>query len=110
MNIVFWYAVACGVAGIMPCSFPLLIALEIALVYHLSVVHRIPFRLGELAVIWAILVPVSLVLKVIVEAILIWFAGPGWVVKGLIAFGFVMGAGWLIDSYYSTERRKLGNA
>ena len=103
------YAIACAIVGILPCSFPFLVGLEIAMVYHLSVVHRIPFRLGELGIIWAILVPTSFVLKVIVEAILVWFPGPGWIVKGAIAFGFVMLAGKLIDSYYATERSKLNN-
>lgn len=107
MDVIIWYAIACGVAGIMPCSFPFLMALEIGMIYHLSVFHKIPFRLGELAVIWAILLTASIVLKIIVGGILIWFPGPGWVIKGAIAFGFVMGVGWLVDSYYATERRKL---
>lgn len=107
MSVVIWYAAACGVIGILPCSFPFLVATEIALVYHLSVIHRIPFRIGELGVIWAILIPASLLLKVIVEVVLVWFPGPGWIVKGAIAFGFVMLAGWLVDRYYAAERAKL---
>ena len=103
MNIVFGYAVACGIAGIIPGGFPLVMVLEIVLVYHLSVVHRIPFRRGELAVIWAILVLASFILTLIVETILAWFPGPGWVVRGAIAFGFVMGVGWLVDSYYARQ-------
>lgn len=109
VEIVTKYAVACAIVGILPCSFPFLVGLEIAMVYHLSVVHRIPFRLGELGIIWAIVVPTSFILKLIVEAILVWFPGPGWIVKGAIAFGFVMLAGKLIDSYYATERSKLGS-
>lgn len=109
MNVVFGYAVACGIAGIVPGGFPLLMVLEIVLVYHLSVVHGIPFRRGELAVIWAILVLASFILTLIVEAISVWFPGPGWVVRGAMAFGFVMGVGWLVDSYYAAERRKLGS-
>lgn len=101
MSIVFGYAVACGIAGIIPGGFPFIMLLEIALVYHLSVVHRIPFRRGELAVIWAILALASFILALIVEAILIWFPGPEWIVTGAIAFGFVMGVGWLVDSYYA---------
>jgi hypothetical protein len=108
MNIVIWYAAACGIIGILPCSFPFLVAAEIGLVYHLSVIHRIPFRIGEMGTIWAILLPTSLILKAIVGGILIWFPGPGWIIKGAIAFGFVMLAGWIIDKYYSTERAKLG--
>lgn len=83
--------------------------LEIVLVYHLSVVHSIPFRRGELAVIWAILLLASFILALIVETILALFSGPGWVVKSVIAFGFVMGAGWLVDSYYAAKERKLGS-
>lgn len=59
--------------------------------------------------IWAILVLASFILTLIVEAILARFPGPGWVVKGAMAFGFVMGVGWLVDSYYAAERRKLGS-
>jgi hypothetical protein len=109
MIIVFGYAVACGIAGAMAWGFPLLMVLEIVLVYHLSVVHGIPFRRGELAVIWAILMLTSFILALIVEAVLDWFPGPGRVVKGAIAFGFVMGVGWLVDSYYAAGRRKLGS-
>jgi hypothetical protein len=110
MEIALWYAIACGILGIMPCGSFFLIVLEIVLVYHLSVKHRIPFRLGELGVIWAILVPASFALKLISEVTLFWFHAPGWIVKGGIAFGFVMGVGWLIDSYYATEKRKLEGA
>ena len=106
MNIVFWYAVACGIAGVIPGVFPLIMVLEIVLVYHLSVAHGIPFRRGELAVIWAILMLASLLLALIVEAILVWFPGPGWVVTGAIAFGFVMGVGWLVDSYYARQAKE----
>ncbi|HSK81264.1 MAG TPA: hypothetical protein VLQ45_32730, partial [Thermoanaerobaculia bacterium] len=95
--------------GVIPGVFPLIMVLEIVLVYHLSVAHGIPFRRGELAVIWALLALASLILALIVEAILAWFPGPGWVVKGAIAFGFVMGVGWLVDSYYAAKRRKLGS-
>ncbi|HEX6899010.1 MAG TPA: hypothetical protein VF789_04825 [Thermoanaerobaculia bacterium] len=109
MKIVLGYAVACGIAGGIPGGFPVLLVLEIVMVYHLSVVHGIPFRRVELAVIWAILVLASFVLTLLVEAILAWFPGPGWTVKGAIAFGFVMGGGWLVDSYYAAKRRKLGN-
>lgn len=89
-------------------AFPLLMVLEIVMVYHLSVVHGIPFRRGELAVIWAILLLASFILALFVEAVLARFPGPGWAVKGAIAFGFVMGAGWLVDSYYAAKRLKLG--
>lgn len=110
MELVVWYGVACGIAGIMPCSFPFLMGLEIAMIYHLSVRHKIPFRLGELAVIWAILLFCSAVLKTIVGLLLNLAVGPGWIVKGLIAFGFVMVVGWLVDSYYASERGKLETA
>ena len=63
-----------------------------------------------MAVIWAILMLASFVLALIVEAMLVWFPGPGWIVKSAIAFAFVMGAGWLVDSYYAAERRKRGSA
>lgn len=109
MNIVLGYAVACGIAAIVPGGFALFLVLEIVLVYHLSVAHRIPLRRVELAVIWAILMLASFILSLIVEAVSAWFSGPGWVVKGAIAFGFVMGAGWLVDSYYAAEQRKLGS-
>lgn len=56
------------------------------------------------AVIWAILVLASFILMLIVEAVSVWFPGPGWVVTGAIAFGFVMGVGWLVDSYYARQR------
>ena len=113
MNIVFGYAVACGVAAIMPVGFPLVLVLEIVLVYHLSVVHKIPFRRGEQAVIWAILMLASFILALIIETVearLVWFPGPGWIVRGAIAFGFVMGVGWLVGSYYAAARRKLDSA
>lgn len=93
----------------IPGGFPLTLVLGIVLVYHLSVVHGIPFRRGELAVIWAILVLAGFILKLIVEAVLVWFPGRGWVVKGAAAFGFVMGVGWLVESYYAAMRRKLGS-
>lgn len=104
MGIVFWYAVACGVVG-----FPWLMVIEIILVYHLSVVHRIPFKRGELAVIWAVLMLASFILALVVEAVSARLPGPGWAVEGVIAFGFVMGVGGLVDSYYATEQRKLGS-
>ena len=109
MSIVFGYAIACGIAGIIPGGFPFILVLGIVLVYHLSVVHGIPFRRGELAVIWAILVLAGFILTLIVEAVLARFPGAGWVVKGATAFGFVMGVGWLVDSYYAAKRRKLGS-
>lgn len=108
MTIVFWYAVACGIAGVVPGGFPLIMVLEIVLVYHLSVAHGIPFKRGELAVIWAIVILASFILTLIIEAVLARFPGPGWVVNGAFAFGFVMGVGWLVDSYYARKQRKLG--
>lgn len=103
MAIVFVYAVACGIAAMIPGGFPLSMVLGIVLVYHLSVVHRIPFRRGELAVIWAILVLASFILTLIVEAVLAGFPGPEWAVQGAMAFGFVMLVGWLVDSYYAAR-------
>ncbi|HSG39151.1 MAG TPA: hypothetical protein VLE27_05900, partial [Thermoanaerobaculia bacterium] len=60
-------------------------------------------RRVELAAIWAILMLASFILTLVIEPVLVWFPGPEWVVKGAVAFGFVMGAGWLVDSYYAAK-------
>jgi len=106
MEIVWTYAIVCGIIGFIPFSALLLILIEIGMVYHLSTIHRIPFNLGELTVIWGILVTVSFIFKVIVGAIFIWIPFFGWVAKGAIAFCFVAAVGWLIDKYYANEALK----
>jgi hypothetical protein len=106
METVWTYAIVCGVIGVIPFSAPLLILIEIGMIYHLSTIHRIPFNLGELTVLWGCLVTVSLIFKAIVGSIFTWIPFFGWIAKGAIAFGFVAIVGWLIDRYYAIEALK----
>ena len=106
MELVIKYALAAAVIGFIPGSIIILLPLEIAMVYHLSKWHSRPFQLGELSVIWSILLFVSGVLYTIVGAIFVWFGPAGWVAKGLFAGVFVLAFGGLVDWYYKTERRK----
>jgi hypothetical protein len=106
METVWTYAVVCGVIGFIPFSAILLILIEIGMVYHISVNHRIPFSLGELAVLWGCLVAVSAVFKLVVGTMFLWIPVIGWLAKGGLAFVFVLGAGWLVDRYYAAEALK----
>ena len=77
------------------------------MVYHLSVEEKRPFNAAELMVIWAILGVVSGILFVIVGGIFDLLGPLAWAAKGVIAYGFVMLFGKLVDSYYRTENAKL---
>ena len=59
MNTVIKYAVAAAIIGFFPGSIIILIPLEIAMVYHLSIIHKRPFNLGELGLICTALVTVG---------------------------------------------------
>ncbi|SRR6266446_7424613 len=99
MQLVMKYAIACAIVGLIPFSFPLLMLIEVALVYHLSCEHRRPFNIAELGIIWSILLFVSFVLHGIVGTIFDFLGPAGWIAKAGIAFGFVLGFGALVDGY-----------
>lgn len=110
MKVIACYAVVCGIVGTVPLSSPLLLLIEIAMMVHLSVIHRKGIGLGEITFVFALLGGASVTLKAVSESLLIWFPGPGWIVKGGIAFSFVMGAGLLVDFLYrAAERRELSH-
>lgn len=106
MDLVKKYAIACGLIGLIPFSFPLLMIIEVVLVYKLSIKHRRPFSIAELGIIWSILGVVSFILHGIVGTIFDFLGPVGWIAKGAFAFGFVMGFGALVDWYYRTENAK----
>jgi hypothetical protein len=106
MKVIVGYAVACGIVGTMPLSSPLLILLEIAMMIHLSLIHRNWIGLAGLMFVSPLLAGASVTLKAVSESLLNWFPGPGWIVKGGIAFSFVMGAGLLVDFLYRLKPTK----
>jgi hypothetical protein len=106
MNTVIKYAIAAAFIGFIPGSIVILIPLEIAMVYHLSIVHRRPFNLGELGLICTALATVGGGMQAMV-GLIFNLAGPlGWVAKGPMAAAFVLCFGWLINWYYATEVQK----
>ncbi|HTV66567.1 MAG TPA: hypothetical protein VMD98_13240 [Bryocella sp.] len=106
MELVGKYALAAAVIGFIPGSVLILLPLEVAMVYHLSTWNRRPFQLGELSLIWSVLLFVSGVLYTIVGSIFLWFGPAGWLAKGLFAGLFVLSFGALVDWYYKSENRK----
>ena len=110
MTIVLGYAIAAGMIGLIPLSFIPLILMEIVMVYHLSVVNRRPFSLGELGVIWTILLFTSGFLSGVVGTVFDLLGPVGWIAKGGIAFAFVLAFGSLVNWYYRSENRKRLNA
>jgi uncharacterized protein (DUF697 family) len=107
MELVKKYAVACAIVGLFPLSGFILMIIECAMVYHLSVHYRRPFNAGELIIIWAILGFVSFVLFVVVGGIFdVSVPIIGWIAKAAFAFGFVMLFGKFMCSYYETENAK----
>jgi hypothetical protein len=107
MSTVVKFALAAAVIGLFPFSIVFLLVLEVVMVYRLSVINKRPFNLGEMAVIWAILLAIGGFLQGVIGTIFD-FAGPvGWVAKGVIAFLFVLLFGYLVNWYYETENKKL---
>lgn len=106
MSTVIKYAIAATIIGLIPFSAIFLMVLEVAMVYHLSVVNKRPFSLGELGIIWSILLVLSGVVHGIVGTIFDVFGPLGWVAKAVIAFVFVMIFGGLVNWYYEAENRK----
>jgi len=106
MGVVFVYAVVAGVVGLIPFSIIILIPLEIAMVYHLSVTNRRPFNLVELGVIWAILLTAGGFLQAVVGSIFVWAGPVGWIAKAIFAFIFVLSFGGIVNWYYEMENRK----
>lgn len=110
MPMVFAYAIAAGVIGFIPLSVFILIPLEIAMVYHLSVRNRRPFSLGELGLIWTLLITVGGVLQAVVGSIFVWAGPVGWLAKSFFAFGFVLVFGGAVNWYYETENKSTPRA
>jgi hypothetical protein len=107
MSVVWMYAIAAGIIGLLPASSFVLIPLEAVMVYHLSTINKRPFSLGELAVIWAIVCGVSTALGGFIGTIFVVMGGPiGWIAKAGVAFAFVLGFGVLVNWYFQTENKK----
>jgi hypothetical protein len=106
MNTVIKYAVAAATIGFFPGSIIILIPLEIAMVYHLSIIHKRPFNLGELGLICTALVTVGGGLQVVIGLIFNLVGPLGWVAKGPMAAAFVLCFGGLVNWYYATEAQK----
>jgi hypothetical protein len=110
METVLKYAIAAGIIGLIPFSVIVLIPLEIIMIYHLSVINRRPFNLGELSVIWIVLLFVSGFGHGAVEAIFVFLGPIGWVAKAAFAFCFVVAFGGLVNWYYGMENKKQGSS
>jgi hypothetical protein len=106
MATVVKYAFAAGVIGLIPFSFPLLMLLEVVMVYHLSVIHKRPFYIGELSIICGALLSFGFFLHVIFGIILDFLGPVGWVAKAGVAFVVVIGFGSLVNWYYQMENKK----
>lgn len=106
MGAVFAYAVVAGIVGFIPGSILILIPLEIGMVYHLSIINKRPFSIGELSIIWTILLTAGGLLQLAVGTIFTWLGPLGWLAKGGFAFVFVLSFGGLVNWYYETENRK----
>lgn len=106
MELVMKYAVAGGFIGLIPLSVVILVPMEIAMVYHLSVVNKRPFHLGELAIIWAILLVLSSILHGIAGTMMDLLGPVGWLAKGIVAFVFIAIFGGLVNWYYQMENKK----
>ena len=100
------YAMLCGFVGFVPYSAFILIPIEILLIYRLSLVHQIPFRLGEFGMLVTALWAVSQVFIVSVGLLLTHVLVIGWVAKAMIAFFFVLLFGTLANGYYHRESQK----
>jgi hypothetical protein len=106
MELVTKYAFAAGIIGLFPLSVVILIPMEIAMVYHLSVVNKRQFRIGELLTICTILLFLSGILHGIAGTIMDMFGPIGWLAKGIVAFVFVVLFGGLVNWYYQMENKK----
>jgi hypothetical protein len=106
MELVMKYAFAGGIVGFFPLSVVILIPMEIAMVYHLSVVNKRQFHLGELATIWAILLVMSGILHGIAGTMMDLLGPVGWLAKGIVAFVFIVIFGGLVNGYYQMENKK----
>ena len=106
MSTIWKYALAGAVIGLIPFSFVFLILLEVGMVYHLSIINKRPFSIGELGVIWGILLVASGTLQGVIGTIFD-FGGPvGWVAKAILALVFILCFGGLVNWYYEMENKK----
>lgn len=106
MSTVWKYALGGAVIGLIPFSSLFLILLEVVMVYHLSVIHKRPFSLGELGVIWGILLVFSGILHVVVGTIFDFMGPFGWFAKAILALVFILCFGGLVNWYYDMENKK----
>ncbi len=101
MRTVSKFAIAGAIIGLVPLSSPLLVLLEIAMVYRLSRIHGKHLSISELGVVRTLIVSAAVMLHAVLRAI---FDFPlGWLLKPVIAvidFLFIFALGSLANWYF----------
>ena len=97
MNLKLNYAIAAGVAGLIPGATVILVVLEGVMFFHICHKARVPV-LGEGFTFAATMAVLSVILKGMVETLHV-VLGLGQVVNAAVAFMVVLGLGQVIENY-----------